>query len=45
LFTELILFIVSLGVLLAAARTFTVSAERIGLYLGMSPVSRPWWGR
>jgi cation:H+ antiporter len=32
-----VVFLVSLGVLLAAARAFTTSAERIGLYLGMSP--------
>lgn len=37
MFPDLLLFLVSLGVLLAAARVFTVSAERIGLYLGMSP--------
>ena len=34
---DLVVFLVSLGVLLAAARAFTMSAERIGLYLGMSP--------
>ena len=33
----LLVFAVSLAVLLAAARFFTVSAERIGLALGMSP--------
>jgi cation:H+ antiporter len=37
LLADLAVFLVSLGVLLAAARTFTGSAERIGLYLGMSP--------
>lgn len=34
---DLAIFLVSLTVLLAAAKAFTVSAERIGLYLGMSP--------
>ena len=34
---DLLLFAASLSVLLAAARFFTVSAERIGLSLGMSP--------
>lgn len=34
---DLAVFLVSLGVLLWSARTFTTSAERIGLYLGMSP--------
>ena len=34
---HLIVFVASLVVLLAAARYFTVSAERIGLALGMSP--------
>ena len=34
---ELAIFAVSLVVLLAAARFFTVAAERIGLALGMSP--------
>lgn len=35
--TDLVVFAVSLAVLLVAARFFTVSAERIGLALGMSP--------
>jgi cation:H+ antiporter len=34
---DLLIFVVSLGVLLAAARYFTASAERIGAALGMSP--------
>ena len=33
----IVVFAVSLGLLLAAARLFTASAERIGLALGMSP--------
>jgi cation:H+ antiporter len=37
LLLDLAVFAGSLGVLLAAARFFTVSAERIGLALGMSP--------
>jgi cation:H+ antiporter len=37
LLLQLAVFVVSLGVPLTAARVFTVSSERIGLYLGMSP--------
>ena len=34
---SLLTFVASLAVLLAAARVFTYSAERVGLALGMSP--------
>ena len=37
LILDLVVFLGSLALLLAAARTFTVSAEYIGLRLGMSP--------
>jgi cation:H+ antiporter len=37
LLADLVIFASALAVLLAAARFFTVSAERIGLALGMSP--------